>query len=121
MSSTSRRMRLPRVPNRLRGSKGMGIIATKCGNDSVFSFTKIFFVILILSIFLYMTIQLTKKKFDRKYVIALYVILIVAFVGVIVKNFPIPSPYIQILNAIFLIGPIVASVVISILMSRDKF
>jgi hypothetical protein len=94
-----------------------------------FSLTKIFFILMVICTIAYVSLQIQKTKFDKKYSIALLVILIFALVGggVVLKigDFLNASPQTRILKYIlqfiFVFGPIVTFLILNALLGANKF
>lgn len=92
---------------------------------SGFQFSKWFLVLIVIFTIAYMSLQIQKNKFDKKYIVALLVMLVFSLVGVLLLILPLkgPGPYLifYILKGLFVGGPIITFLIIEILIGQDKF
>jgi len=87
------------------------------------TFAKIFIVLLVICILVYLTIMVSKNKYDKKHIIPLYVLLIFGLVGFFISYLRGIGPYgiILIAKLLFVGGPLITMLILNILFGRGKF
>ncbi len=102
--------------------------ASKASFERGYSFSKLFFILIIICTIAYLSLQIQKQKFDKKHIVALLALLVLSlFGGLFILKLPtkgITGPAIivvYILKFLFIVGPLVSFVMLEILMGRDKF
>lgn len=115
----------PQYYNNIHKFAGIG----KTSTDNKFSLTKLFFILMVICTIAYTSLQIQKNKFDKKYSVALLVILVFALVGggFVLKI----SKFLEmdtrgkiikyILQFIFVFGPIFTFLILNALMGTNKF
>ena len=94
-----------------------------------FSFSKLFFILIIICTIAYISLQIQKKKFDKKYMVALLVLLVFSLVGglFILKipmeyvTHPIAKVVVYILKFLFVGGPLITFLILEVLLGQNKF
>jgi cytochrome bd-type quinol oxidase subunit 2 len=116
--------RIP-VPGKLQSSlKNTGLTS---GQGEWFSFSKLFFILIIICTIAYISLQIQKSKYDKKYMVALLVLLVFALVGGVfilkIPNVlhPVGRVVVYILKFLFIGGPLITFLILEILMGSDKF
>lgn len=89
-----------------------------------FSISKIFFILIIICTIAYLSLQIQKSKYEKKYVVALLVLFVFGLVGgLFITKLKGPGPYalFYITKFIFLGGPLITFLVLNILLGQNKF
>jgi len=108
--------------SKIRAQAKLGNLGITSGE--FFSISKIFFILVIICTIAYLSLQIQKKKYDKKYVVALLVLFIFGLIGgLFITKLKGPGPYaaFYITKFIFLGGPIITFLVLNILLGRNKF
>lgn len=86
-----------------------------------FSFSKIFLVIVTILTIVYFIMQLSKKKYDMKYTLTLFILFILSVVGYIVIDLKIKHPIFIIVKIGFGLGVPIALLIFNILIGQNKY
>ena len=93
---------------------------TKIGK--FFNFSKIFFILIIICTIAYLSLQIQKNKYAKKYVVALLVLFIFGLVGgLFIIKLPRIPPIFLIIKILFLGGTLVTFLILNILLGKNKF
>jgi hypothetical protein len=91
---------------------------------SFFSFEKLFFIIIVICTIAYLSLQIQKSKYEKKYVVALLILFVFTiFGGLFITKLRGPGPYgiFYILRFIFLGGTLITFLILNILLGQNKF